>query len=145
MILSICINIDTFDSKRVNETWNNKLNISGYNETSNMRTNQRVGDVAILVKDCFEIKILGVLLKDTSVTKVLLDRSKFLLIISSYFPWSNKTTKLNKRWAQLLELIEKYSVSQNNMNIVIRCNFNKDISNDNSIKNQLQIINMKIV
>ena len=27
----------------LNETWNNKLNISGYNESSNMRTNQRGG------------------------------------------------------------------------------------------------------
>ena len=110
-----------------------------------MRTNQRGGGVAILVKECFEIKILDVWIKDTLVTKVLLDRSKFLLIISSYFSCSNKKTKWNKRWAQLLELIEKHSVSQNNMNIVIGCDFNKDISNNDSIKNHLQTINMKII
>ena len=94
----------------LNETWNSKLNVSGYNAT-----------------------------------KVLLDRSKFLLIISSYFLCSNKTTKWNKKWAQLLELIEKYSLSQNNMNIVIGCDFNKDISNDDNMKNQLQTLKMKIV
>ena len=38
--------------------------------------------VAILVKDCFEIKILDVSIKDTLITKVLLDRSEGLLIIS---------------------------------------------------------------
>ena len=99
-----------------------------------MRINQRGGGVPILVKDCFEIKILDVSVKDTLVTKVLLNRSKFILIISSYFPCSNKPTKWNKGWAQLLELIEKYSVSQNNMNILIGCDFN-----------QLQTIYMKIL
>ena len=108
-----------------------------------MRTNQRGGCVAILVKDGFEIKILDISVKDTRVTKVLLDRSKFLFI-SSYFPCSNKTTIWNKRWVQLLELLEKYGVSQNNMNFVFGCDFNKDISNDDNIKNQLQTIKMKI-
>ena len=41
----------------------NKLNISGYNESSNMRTIQRGEGVAILLKDCFEIKILDVSVK----------------------------------------------------------------------------------
>ena len=31
------------------------------------------------------------------------------------------------------------------MNIVIGCDFNKDISNDDNIKNQFHIIKMKIV
>ena len=93
-----------------------------------MRTKQRGGGLAILVKDCFEIKILDVSVKDK------LDRSKFWLIISSYFPWSNIRTKYNKRWAHPFELIEKYSVSQNNMNTVIGCDFNVDISNDDNIK-----------
>ena len=44
-----------------------------------------------------------------------------------------------------LELIEKYSVYQNNMNIIMGCDFNEDISNYDNIKNQLQTINMKIV
>ena len=112
------------------------MNITGYNESSNMRNNQRGGGVAILVKDCFEMKILDVSTKFTLVTKILLHKIKLLLIISSYFPCSNKTTKWNKRWEKLLELIEKYSVSQNNMNIIIECDFNKDISNDDNIKNQ---------
>ena len=50
-----------------------------------MRTNWKNGDVAILAKECFEIKILDASIKDILVTKVLLDRSKFLLIISKLF------------------------------------------------------------
>ena len=70
-----------------------KLGITDYNESSNIRTNQKDGGVSILIKDCFEIKILDISVKDTLVTNVLLYRNKFLLIISSYFPCSNKITK----------------------------------------------------
>ena len=35
-----------------------------------MRTNQKGGGAAILVKECFEIKILDALIKDTIVTEV---------------------------------------------------------------------------
>ena len=57
-LLSHVFDRRNYDIIILNETWNNKLNISGYNENSNMRTNQRDGGVAILIKECFEIKIL---------------------------------------------------------------------------------------
>ena len=63
----------------LNETWNNKLNVSGYNSLSNIRMNQRGGGVAILAKDHFEIKLMDNSIKDTLVIKVFLDRSKYLL------------------------------------------------------------------
>ena len=51
----------------LNETWNNKLNILGYNESSHMRTNQRGGGV---VKE-------WCILKSYICDKNLLNRNKF--------------------------------------------------------------------
>ena len=42
----------------LNETWDNKLNVSGYNQLSNFRKNQKGGGFAILTKDNFETKLL---------------------------------------------------------------------------------------
>jgi len=80
----------------INETWKNKPNVPGYNQSSNIRTNQNGGGVAILAKENLEVKVLDNSVKDTLVTKVLLDRNKYLLVITSYFPCINTTAQWKK-------------------------------------------------
>jgi len=83
------INSRTEDVIILNETWENSSSISGYTISANVRKNQRGGGVSILVRDDFEIKNLDDSVKDTLVVKVLLNKSRYLLIITSYFPCTN--------------------------------------------------------
>jgi len=129
----------------LNETWDNKLNVSGYNQLSNIRTCQRGGGVAILTKEHFETKLIDDSIKDTLAVKVYFGRNKYLLIITSYFPCSNQLDLWGKRWRDLIEMIGKYSTSKDNMNILIGCDFNRDITEDHNLVTQLEILNLKII
>ena len=73
----------------LNETWSNKLNVSGYNQLSNIRTSQQGGGVAILAKEHLETKLIDDSIKDTLAVKVYFGRSKYILVMTSYFPCSN--------------------------------------------------------
>ena len=107
--------------------------------------NQRGGGVAILAKEHFETKLMDDSIKDTLASKVFIGRSKYLLLITSYFPSSNKSDLWGKRWNDLIEIIGKYSVSKDNTNIIIGCDFNRDISEDPDLIEQLNILNLKII
>jgi len=129
----------------LNETWDNKLNVSGYNQLSNIRKSQRGGGVAILAKEHFEIKLIDDSIKDTLAVRVYIGRNKYLLVITSYFPCSNQLDQWDKRWRDLIETIMKYSTSKENMNIVIGCDFNNDITEDFNLIEQLGILNLRTI
>jgi hypothetical protein len=84
-------------------------------------------------------------IKDTLAVKVFIGRSKYLLVITSYFPCYTKSDLWGKRWEDLIEIIGKYSVSKDNANIIIGCDFNRDISEDPLLIEQLNILNLNII
>ncbi len=139
------INSRSEDVIILNEIWENNSNVSGYILSTNVRKNQRGGGVSILVRDDFEMKTLDDSIKDTLVTKILLDRSRYLLIITSYFPRASNAIIWDKRWEEVINLIERNCPSKDNMNIIIAGDFNKDISKDTDIQEQLKLLKLKIV
>ncbi len=66
--------------------------------------------------------------KDTVVVKIMLDRNRYLLVITSYFPFASDAIIWDRRWEELINLIEKHCPSKDSMIIIIGGDFSKDIS-----------------
>ena len=54
----------------LNETWDNKVNVSGYNHLENKRVEKRSGGVAFLAEEKLELKLLDDSIEDTILVKV---------------------------------------------------------------------------
>ena len=119
----------------INETWANIINIAAYNSFHKNRTKTRGGGVSIYVKDYLDVQIIDDSIKDTLAIKILFNTNKALFLLSSYFP-PNNTLKWYKRWEKLKNLI--ISKCSHNLfeNLIMACDWNKNLNEDEQIISQ---------
>ena len=76
--------------------------------------------------------------------KLLFNRNKTLFLITSYFPQSN-TKKWPNRWDLIMNEM-RIKCDQNSLqNILIACDFNKNLLEDNSFTKELSKLNLNIL
>ena len=84
----------------INETWRiaEGTIFPGYKLFFKNRKEGKIGGgVAILTKDNLNVREVSALIKDTILIKILLNRSKCLYVITSYFPTCNTGKKWESR------------------------------------------------
>jgi hypothetical protein len=65
-------------------------------------------------------------------------------VLTSYFP-CNAGGKWNTRWNQLQKIIEKYCTAKDFNNLIIACDFNKDIVQNQQFVEELKQFQLKII
>ena len=76
--------------------------------------------------------------------EITFNRSKSIYLITSYFP-STPKTKWDKRWYNIKRIIEEHCPTKYESNLVIACDWNKDISADEQISNEIKSLGLKII
>jgi len=142
----------------LNETWektteersaahpkwvNGKLSdIPEYTCHSKARCGKRGGGVAILLKNHLGSHLIPSSVKDTLIVKVLVGRSRYLHLITSYLPCGSEY-KWMKRWEKIRQELLMHCSETNLNNIVIAADWNKNLEESQTMAEQFHDLGLQ--
>ncbi len=110
--------------------------LPGYDCHWKVRSSTRGGGVAILVKSHLSSKLISAAIKDTLIVKILVGRSHYLHVATSYFP-STTEAKWQKRFDKLHQELLNQCSATNLENLIVAADWNKNILEDLAVTEKL--------